>query len=148
MTISDLLQEHHKRCDAEFAESEEALRHARWADGRARLEAFAQDMASHFAAEEEILFPAFEAATGMREGPTRMMRYEHEQMRDLLNQMTAAAAAGDADEFAGAAETLLVLMQQHNAKEENILYPMCDAALADSVAALAPQLRTRLAGSA
>jgi hemerythrin-like domain-containing protein len=148
MTISDLMQDHHKRCDAEFTEAEDALRRGRWTEGRALLEAFGRDMASHFAAEEEILFPAFEEVTGMREGPTRMMCYEHDQMRDVLAQMTAAAAAGDADEFAGAAETLLVLMQQHNAKEEHILYPMCDSALDATAGTLGTELSRRLADGA
>jgi hemerythrin-like domain-containing protein len=58
-----------------------------------------------------------------------MMRYEHEQMRSLLGQLAAACAAKDRDSYAGVAETLLMLMQQHNMKEENILYPMCDQAL-------------------
>ena len=57
------------------------------------------------------------------------MRFEHEQMRPLLAQLGDACAARDGEAYAGAAETLLILMQQHNMKEENILYPMCDQAL-------------------
>lgn len=143
MAISELMHDHHRRCDAAFAEAEAILQQGRWPAGRAALVAFVRDMESHFAAEEDILFPAFEQATGMSEGPTRVMSYEHGQMRDLLAQMVAAAEAEDADEFAGAAETLLVLMHQHNAKEEHILYPMCDSAL--DASALAPGLRLRLA---
>jgi len=148
MIIAELMQDHHKRCDAEFVEAEDALRRGRWAAGRSLLEAFVRDLEGHFAAEEEIVFPAFERATGMREGPTRMMCYEHSQMRNLLAQMVAAAAAGDGAEFAGAAETLLVLMQQHNAKEEHILYPMCDSALDADANTLTQDLRQRLAGGA
>jgi hemerythrin-like domain-containing protein len=144
MIIAELMQDHHRHCDTKFVAAEEAMRRGRWAAGRALLEDFGHDLDAHFAAEEDILFPAFEGATGMREGPTQVMRYEHGQVRDLLAQMIAAAAAEDGDEFAGAAETLLVLMQQHNAKEEHILYPMCDSALdADT---LTQDLRRRLAG--
>jgi iron-sulfur cluster repair protein YtfE (RIC family) len=50
-------------------------------------------------------------------------------MRPLLAQLAAACAAHDGESYAGVAETLLILMQQHNMKEENILYPMCDQAL-------------------
>jgi len=148
MIISELMQDHHKRCDAEFVEAENASREGRWAAGRSLLEAFGRDLESHFAAEEEILFPAFERATGMREGPTQMMCYEHSQVRTLLAQMHAAAAAEDGDEFAGVAETLIVLMQQHNAKEERILYPMCDSALDADVDRVTRDLRQRLAGGA
>jgi hemerythrin-like domain-containing protein len=68
----------------------------------------------------------------MTSGPTEVMRGEHRQMRDLLAQMKDALTSRDADAFSGAAETLLILMQQHNMKEENILYPMCDNALGSS----------------
>ncbi len=146
MTISELMQEHHRRCDAAFVAAEESLRAGRWEIGRAALADFGRELESHFAAEEEILFPAFEGATGMRQGPTQMMRYEHDQMRGLLAQLIYAAAAEDGDEVAGAGETLLVLMQQHNAKEENILYPMCDSALETDADTLTPELRQRLTG--
>jgi len=148
MIIAELMQDHHRRCDVEFVEAEDTLRGGRWAAGRSLLEAFGRDLESHFAAEEEILFPAFERVTGMRQGPTQMMRYEHSQARTLLAQMVAAAAAEDGEEFAGAAETLLVLMQQHNAKEERILYPMCDSVLDAEADTLAQDLRQRLTGGA
>lgn len=144
MTIAALMQDHHGRCDATFADAEDAVRRGRWAEGRALLAAFGRDLDSHLAAEEEILFPAFEQVTGMREGPTQMMRYEHGQMRSVLAQMVAAAAGQDGEEFAGAAETLLVLMQQHNAKEEHILYPMCESALTAEAENLTRRLRERL----
>lgn len=92
-----------------------------------------------------MLFPAFENATGMRQGPTQVMRMEHGQMRALVGQMEAALAARDGEGYAGAAETLLILMQQHNMKEENILYPMCDQSLAGQVEAIAAELARRLA---
>jgi len=95
--------------------------------------------------EETVLFPAFEAATGMTMGPTRMMRLEHAQMRELFGQMNAALTNRAARDFAGSAETLLVLMQQHNMKEENILYPMCDRSLSGQVDSLSAALRERLA---
>jgi iron-sulfur cluster repair protein YtfE (RIC family) len=33
------------------------------------------------------------------------------------------------------------MMQQHNMKEENMLYPMCDQHLMDQIDALLPQLQ-------
>jgi hemerythrin-like domain-containing protein len=67
----------------------------------------------------------------MSGGPTQVMRMEHEQMRALIADMAAAAAAGNAAAYLGASETLNMLMQQHNLKEENMLYPMSDRALAE-----------------
>jgi hemerythrin-like domain-containing protein len=69
----------------------------------------------------------------MSTGPTEVMRMEHAQMRDLLQAMANAIAAGNQNRYLGLSETLNMLMQQHNLKEENMLYPMSDRVLgADS----------------
>jgi iron-sulfur cluster repair protein YtfE (RIC family) len=57
------------------------------------------------------------------------MRMEHSQMRELLAAGDAAVAAQDGENLAGVVETLLIMNQQHNLKEENVLYPMCDQLL-------------------
>jgi hemerythrin-like domain-containing protein len=84
----------------------------------------------HLAMEEAVLFPAFEARTGMSMGPTEVMRSEHAQMRGLLQEMAGAVASADQNRYLGLSETLNMLMQQHNLKEENMLYPMSDQVLA------------------
>ena|SRR5450759_495705 len=126
---TQVLPAHHKHCDDLFVAAEESVRRGDWAAAAPSFERFHDQMKAHFEVEENMLFPAFEAATGMSAGPTEMMRYEHEQMRSLLAQLAAACAARDGEGYAGVAETLLMLMQQHNMKEENMLYPMCDQAL-------------------
>ena len=143
MSITSPLFQHHKHCDEIFADAEEACGNGDWTAGAAAFELFRAQLETHFASEEELLFPAFEAATGMTSGPTEVMRGEHRQMRDLLAQMQGAVESSDSDTFGGAAETLLILMQQHNMKEENILYPMCDNALgsSDVGASLAERLK-------
>lgn len=132
MSITTPLFQHHKHCDEIFADAEEACGKADWIAGAAAFKLLQEQLEAHFGSEEELLFPAFEAATGMTSGPTEVMRGEHRQMRDLLAQMQGAVDSRDSDTFGDAAETLLILMQQHNMKEENILYPMCDNALGTS----------------
>ena len=61
-------------------------------------------------------------------------------MRDLLNNLAAVIAADRRDDYLGISETLLLYMQQHNLKEENVLYPMSDQALAASGIDLAQQV--------
>lgn len=145
--IRDILTPHHKHCDMLFSQAEEAAHAADWARCAGLHGQFAKELLAHLAAEEEHLFPAFEAATGMTQGPTRVMRMEHEQMRELLVQMNNAVATHDQDAYTGAAETLLVLMQQHNMKEENILYPMCDQNLAAQMEALSARISEQLAAA-
>jgi hemerythrin-like domain-containing protein len=77
-----------------------------------------------------VLFPAFEARTGMSMGPTQVMRAEHEQMRALIEDLARTVTGSDQDGYLGLSETLNMLMQQHNVKEENMLYPMSDQLLA------------------
>jgi hemerythrin-like domain-containing protein len=141
---TQILPDHHRHCDDLFVAAEESVLRADWTAAASAFEHFHGQMKAHFEAEEGLLFPAFEAATGMSAGPTQMMRHEHEQMRALLSQLEAACEAHDGEAYAGVAETLLMLMQQHNMKEENILYPMCDQALGAEAERLGAKLGAML----
>jgi hemerythrin-like domain-containing protein len=77
-------------------------------------------------------------------GPTRMMRMEHEQIRTLMDDAVNALDAGNSDDYLGLADTLVIMMQQHNMKEENVLYPMCDQHLSDERPAVLERLETEL----
>jgi hemerythrin-like domain-containing protein len=142
--IKDCMTDDHRRCDDIFADVEQAVAARAWDRASAAFAGFAGAMQQHFAAEEELLFPAFEAESGMTMGPTQVMRDEHIQMRELLAAAQEALAAQDADDYSGNAETLLIMMQQHNMKEENVLYPMCDDHLRTQVNTLLPQLLQKL----
>jgi iron-sulfur cluster repair protein YtfE (RIC family) len=128
-TILDFLGSDHRACDDLFASAEAAVAKKDWASARSLFGQFQAAMARHFAMEEDVLFPAFESHTGMISGPTEVMRMEHTQMRDLLQEMDKAVAASNQAGFLGLSETLNMLMQQHNLKEENMLYPMSDRVL-------------------
>jgi len=124
---------HHKECDEQFAKAEESVANNDWQQGIAQWNEFAEELEKHFSREEDILFPEFEAATGMTGGPIQMMRMEDQQMRALLVEINKAADSKDKDHFLALAETLMVTMQQHNMKEEQILYPMTDQSIPDAV---------------
>lgn len=142
------LQAHHKLCDEDFSAAEERLRQGDWAGGAAAFRVLRQDLETHFGVEEYLLFPAFEQHSGQRNGPTRVMCNEHVQMRSLLWQIDEAITARDEKDCIGSLETLLILMQQHNIKEENILYPLCETALAGADEALAQEIGACLAAAA
>jgi iron-sulfur cluster repair protein YtfE (RIC family) len=136
--LAQFLTHDHEHCDELFAAAENAVAAADWQLAASQFEAFSHATQRHFAREEEVFFPAFESRTGMGGGPTFVMRAEHGQMRDTLSAMGQALAARDAQAYLGLSETLLMLMRQHNLKEERILYPMLDQALdADAAALLA-----------
>lgn len=129
MSISALLKSHHAHCDGLFIELEQLCLDGRWNDAKLALSEFRNALEAHLSEEEDCVFPAFEAATGMHSGPTHVMRIEHRQMRGLVTQIDDAVSQCDSDSVAGTIEVLLILMQQHNLKEESILYPMFDQAL-------------------
>jgi hemerythrin-like domain-containing protein len=141
-TISGHLTGEHRHCDDLFASAENAANAGDWTECARAFAAFRAAIERHLRVEEEVVFPAFESQTGMTMGPTRVMRMEHEQMRGLLRDLDAARGQCDRGAFLGLAETLLILMQQHNLKEENMLYPMTDRALAARRQDLLEAMRT------
>jgi len=143
--IAKTMSEHHRACDALFGQCETAALSQHWADAQELHARFCRAMDAHLDAEESVLFPAFEAATGNTDGPTRVMRAEHAQMREIMERMTQSVARQQRDGYADLAEMLLILMQQHNLKEENILYPMCARSLAQRSDELAHRLGELLA---
>jgi len=127
-TITESMGADHRRCDALFSEAESQVAKGEWSDGERKYIDFREAMEHHFGMEESVLFPDFEQRTGQAMGPTQMMRMEHIQMRQLFADMEQALTTRDKERYLGLAETLLMIMQQHNMKEERMLYPMTDQA--------------------
>lgn len=144
-TISSYLSGDHDRCDDLFAQAERSIDAQDWPAAERDFGTFRTALDQHLAFEESVLFPAFESATGSSAGPTAVMRMEHEQMREIARQMAEALIARDATDFLGCSETLNTMMQQHNMKEEGILYPMCDRALGERRDAVMDALETQFA---
>lgn len=134
----------HGACDDLWAAVEAAVDGDDRAAAQAAFARFDSATRRHLDMEEQVLFPELERATGMTMGPTQVMRAEHAQMRGLLDQM-ARAADHDLGGLVELGDTLLMLTQQHNAKEEAIVYPMCQAHLAAGWAPIAARLATYLA---
>ena len=128
--IKEYLTNDHRRCDDVFAKMEEQA-NSLLTDAKDLTEKFVSDMERHFQREERVMFPEFEAKTGMLNGPTEMMRQEHAQMRNLMQQMLEAIDKNDKDKFFGLSETLMILLQQHNMKEEQMLYSMAQQHLSE-----------------
>lgn len=123
----------HLRCDDLFVKAEESVFEEDWSQAAECFTDFHDAIERHFRVEEEVLFPDFEKKLNSTAGPTAMMRSEHTQMRDLLTRMSQALENNNLDDYLGHSETLLIIMQQHNAKEEQMLYPMTDQALGGDV---------------
>ena len=140
-SIKDFMTQDHRDCDEMFAEMEDAVA-SKSDEALAKFEAFQDSLTNHFKMEEMVLFPQFEHASGMTQGPTQVMVMEHEQMRELLSKMEDAVQANDNDKFFGLSETLMILMQQHNMKEEQMLYTMIQQHLGDDADYIISRMRT------
>lgn len=141
--IITFFSDDHRECDELWASVEGAVTSAdkaKAATAWPAWPAFSQRLLAHLKMEEEVLFPAFEAATGMKGGPTAVMRSEHTQMRGVLAEMERRVASGDLDGLLDQGDTLLMLIQQHNAKEEGMLYPMAEQVLSQQWSELAAKL--------
>jgi hemerythrin-like domain-containing protein len=49
---------------------------------------------------------------------------EHEQARTVFPKIEESIKEKDSDRFFGLSESLMILIQQHNSKEEQMLYTM------------------------
>lgn len=86
-TISTFLTQDHRNCDEEFAKLENSVASENWSEVKKLFNEFNLDLKHHFDMEEKVMFKAFEDKTGMRGGPTQVMRMEHSQMLQVLEQM-------------------------------------------------------------
>ena len=129
MNISQFMTDEHRACDTTFAQAEQAAANGDWETAEKAFLAFSNETLTHFKREEDELFPTFEAHSGNTEGPTQVMRYEHEQVRGLIGKLAEALEAQDKDAYLSLCESMMILLQQHNMKEEQMLYAMCERLL-------------------
>ncbi len=131
MTIKEFMTQDHKKCDEFLSKAEEALDKSDIENAKKNYEMFKNETLKHFSMEEDYLFPMFEEKTGMTNGPTQVMRMEHSQARSLFEKLDDALNKEDKDRFFGLSESMMILLQQHNAKEEQMLYTMMQMHLGD-----------------
>jgi len=145
--LAGFFAQDHRDCDARWADVEELLDNGDVDMARDAWQKYDTGVRRHLEMEEEVLFPAFDARSGMAGGgPTAVMRMEHQQVRGLLDVISELIESGEAENALDHGDTLLMLIQQHNIKEEGMLYPMAENMLADEWEALADHLEKYLAG--
>jgi hemerythrin-like domain-containing protein len=88
------------------------------------------DLRRHMRAEDDVLFAAFEAQTGLRDtGPTSVLRREHEQIVLRLDELQQLLGAGDRSSVARRLSLLRALLADHWSREEQIVFTSCDEIL-------------------
>jgi hemerythrin superfamily protein len=126
----------HHRLDEALRSVSAAVRKGRLMKASAGFEAFEPGLLRHFRIEEELLFPVFEARSGIVNGPTEVMRDEHRHVRAALDIMRRALQRSDTHSYEDGLRFVESLLPDHNAREEHILYPALDSLLLPSERAL------------
>ena len=129
MEIREFMTKEHRACDEEFAKVENFVNEGDFSNALAEFMKFKDHTLKHFAQEEELLFVEFKEATGMSGGPVEVMTFEHNQMRGIIEQITQALSEKNSDEFFGLSDAFMITIQQHNMKEEQMLYNMMQQVL-------------------
>jgi len=125
--LKDFMLADHRACDEQFADMENAVNDEKWSEASKLLNKFSSNLNHHFDMEEKVMFVAFEARSESAHcNPTPVMIMEHTQMRNVLKELEKELEAKNKDQFFGLSETLMMTMQQHNMKEEQMMYPMID----------------------
>ncbi len=133
--VTEYLETDHRRLDGIVAEVRSLVDAGSFPQAGARFAEFRCGLGRHIDVEEQILFPLFEQLTGMRDaGPTFVMRSEHVDIRQLMDDTTAALKSADRAQVDAALDSLMDVLGSHNMKEEQVLYPMTDRAAGNDAA--------------
>lgn len=123
--VSEYLAWDHDRLDRLFADTIDAFEQSSIGAARERFGEFACGLERHIRIEEDILFPLFEMRVPSA-GPTEVMRLEHVEIRRALEDISSALACEDGQAFDAGVEALVGVLEEHNMKEERVLYPLLD----------------------
>jgi hemerythrin superfamily protein len=124
-TITAFYEEDHDRLD-ELFKTFQASKGSDFTKAKDAFKEFKVGLQRHIVWEEELLFPTWEEKTGMIEdGPTPVMRFEHSQIKQLLDAIHQKVE-GQNLETDQEEQALLNLLSSHNRKEERALYPAID----------------------
>ena len=126
-SIAIYLNHAHQRCDELCMQASAHVGGNRWDDAELLFQAFSTALEQHFTMEEKVLFSAFEKAIRTSEGPTSVMREEHRKIRSVIFMLQDALTRRARNAFLGHADTLTIMIAQHNLVEQTFLYPMMDS---------------------
>jgi iron-sulfur cluster repair protein YtfE (RIC family) len=133
-TATAYLSWDHERLDRILDAAVSAVAEGRFAPARAAFKVFAVGLHRHIGLEESLMFPLFEARTGLVDGPVSAMREEHRVIQNAVATMREALHRSDAPAFADGLRFLHSMLAVHESKEEHVLYPITDALLTQAEA--------------
>lgn len=85
--------------------------------------------AHHQVKEETILFPAIRAQAAAADPPVKHMMFEHDQDRQLIENLEKDVRSGRVTAFSSCVNRLSSTLRNHIYKEDALLFPDADALL-------------------
>ncbi len=132
--ITQYFEADHNRLDAIFHQFQQK-KYESAAAAKSYFKAFNNGLKRHIIWEEDVLFPLFEEKSGMKGGgPTFVMKEEHRRIGAILERIHDKVRQGDSSSEDDE-EMLLEILEGHNQKEEQVLYPAMDQLLTEEEAA-------------
>ncbi|MBA5687851.1 hemerythrin domain-containing protein [Rugamonas apoptosis] len=127
--VSNYLAHDHSRCDGLYADAVAHVAAHDWDQAAISFLEFAEAMRRHVEMEERVVYPAFEELLANTAAPTQSLHAEHHLLCEIMHRMGMAIQRRDVIEFSDHADTFRLITEQHNLKEEGILFPMFDKLL-------------------
>lgn len=124
----------HEQSDDMFLQHQEALMTLDLASARALLLIYERRLVAHMEAEESLLLPVYERAGRIPGGPPVFFTGEHRRMREFIARFHSRLDEMDAGhperrkviELFDHQATYKHLVEHHDQRERNILYPTLD----------------------
>lgn len=143
-SICDYLAYDHKRCDDLFSQVESSVALKEWSRAAENFQLFFRALDRHIRMEEGILFPTFEKQIRGSGIPLNMLHVEHQRIRAIVDRIYDSLCRCDPFDFIRHSETFALLMQQHSAKEEDMLYPLLDRVMGHETDEIVCAMREKL----
>ncbi|MCQ5365470.1 hemerythrin domain-containing protein [Anoxybacillus salavatliensis] len=99
---------------------------------REKVQQFLQHLEPHSRREEDVLFPMMERYIGKQFGPIAVMEYEHQEAKQNIAtflQKTETIRSEEAKQLASYVMNAYMILTDHFAKEEQVLFPMAEKLL-------------------
>jgi len=124
-----------------LTECHDAVENEDWEGANLIFNQLVMHLKRHIAMEEEVLYPAYEAAPDAPQGPTTALREEHSTIIRLIEDMVPVIKTRDSEPMLECLAHLENQMIKHHEKEEDIFLPMASHILNSSHDELLSQLK-------
>jgi len=128
MPLGEAVHHHRKEMESQFGRIAEALRQAAWTACNQQFAVLRKRIEAHMTIEEREIFPTLDRLLPQKE-LIAALRREHARFREVLAYIDACIDLRDASAASFALERLFDQLESHDAREEWILFPMCERLL-------------------